>query len=506
MKKSENIRMILPVTIDHLSAIQCFIRELAKRAGLHSKDIDFLQLAVEEAITNVVEHAFLPSEDATFEIVCEHTPIALTVRVRDKGLPFDPRQVKGFEPGADPHDISGPGLGLRLMKSFVDKMVLNNLGREGKEIILTKFIQQKHIEDFLPSERLESFDEAPLKIEKSREKIPFQIQLLQPDQAIEVAQCAYRTYGYTYVMENVYYPDRLVEMTRTGDLHSGVAVSEADQEVMAHSALEFQGRKHGIPEIGMGFTKPIFRGMGCQSALTTFMLEYSRKKQIKGIYAKAVTTHTFSQRSLKKFEFIPCGLLVGHSPPKQFSGMERQLNQRETLVLYYRQMVETPPMKIYFPPSHREFIERIFRRLGIAVEPAPHGTDNHTDFADGHSHLECDVNYRLQLANITIGKCGTDFIRKVNNRIKQLCQKKIESITIYMDMTDPDINSATTHLEKQNCFFAGVFPAYPRPYLILQYLNNVYIDYDQVEIFDGFAREVVDYVKGRDPNLDEVVT
>ncbi len=41
-----------------------------------------------------------------------------------------------------------------------------------------------------------------------------------------------------------------------------------------------------------------------------------------------------------------------------------------------------------------------------------------------------------------------------------------------------------------------------RETLVLQYLNNVYIDYDQIAIRDAFARELFDYVKDRDPNLD----
>ena len=56
MNKSENARLVLPINITYLPAIQGFVGELAKTAGLPPRDIDFLQLAVEEAITNVIEH------------------------------------------------------------------------------------------------------------------------------------------------------------------------------------------------------------------------------------------------------------------------------------------------------------------------------------------------------------------------------------------------------------------------------------------------------------------
>ncbi|MEN8200206.1 MAG: hypothetical protein ABFR63_09050, partial [Thermodesulfobacteriota bacterium] len=70
---------------------------------------------------------------------------------------------------------------------------------------------------------------------------------------------------------------------------------------------------------------------------------------------------------------------------------------------------------------------------------------------------------------------------------------------VYLDLTDPGINKGIDILERQNCFFVGLFPAHPRPFLILQYLNNVSIDYDQIALRDDFARELFDYVKNHDP-------
>jgi len=501
MMENETAKLMLPVNITYLTAIQGFIGELAKTAGLPSKDIDPLLLAVEEATVNVIEHAFLPDENATFEVACEYTPLEFTVKIRDKGLPFDPDQVKAFEPDPDLEDISQPGLGFRLMKESVDKLTFHNLGFEGKEIRLTKFIHQKHIEEYFSPAHLERFEERTTTKEEPSEKHAFQVQFLQPEQAIEVAQCAYRTYGYTYVMENVYYPERLVEMTRTGDLISVVAVADANQEVMSHGALEFHGRKHGIPEIGMGFTKPTYRGMGCLNRLTEFVLNHAREKGIKGIYSKAVTTHIYSQKTLNTFEFHPCGLLVGLSPAKEFVRMEKQLTQRESLVLYYRKMNEIPSVKIYAPSSHQEMIEKIFRQTDVSVESVLSGVEDNTDLVDEHSHLECDINNRLQLANIYVNKYGKDLEPEMRNRLKDLCQKKIQAINIYLDLTDPDINKAVGMLEKQNCYFAGVFPGHPRPFLILQYLNDVYIDYDQIAIYDSFTKELFEYIKDRDPNL-----
>ena len=71
-----------------------------------------------------------------------------------------------------------------------------------------------------------------------------------------------------------------------------------------------------------------------------------------------------------------------------------------------------------------------------------------------------------------IDRCGKDLERVTHHRLKELCQRKIEVINVYLDLTDPAINLMVDVLEKQNYFFVGIFPAHPRPFLVLQYLNK----------------------------------
>lgn len=503
MNSAKHTRIILPVDITYLPAIQAFVGELAKTRNISTKDLDLLQLAVEEAVTNVIEHAFLPDENATFEIVIEHSPLAFTVRVHDKGLPFDPSFFEAAEAETAIDNFGGPGLGLRLMKNSVDSVIFNNLGLEGKEVVITKFIHQKHIEEYFSRAHLNAFEECPDKPLKPRQGIPFKVQLLAPEQAIQVAQCAYRAYGYTYVMENVYYPERLIEMTRTGALVSAIAVSIGDGEVMSHLALESFGRKHGVPELGMGFTKPEFRGMECLNCLSKFLLNYAKENGIKGVYGKAVTTHTISQRTLKRYEFQPCALLLGHSPPKQFSRMEKSLDQRETLVLSYRQITHVSPVRIHVPHIHGEVIERILRRIGFPFDYAPCETEDPLMLSERQFHAEYDVNNRLQLANIHIENWEIRAEQEVYNGLKYLCRKGIRWIGFFLDLTDPNVDLASRFLEKQGCFFAGIFPSHPRPFIVFQYLNNVDVAYKRIMLHEESASELLDYVKECNPDSAE---
>lgn len=76
--------------ISYLPAVQAFAGEVARECGFAEEDGERILLALEEAVTNVIEHAFEHGEKATFKIIFEPTSTCLTIIVKDKGLPFAP--------------------------------------------------------------------------------------------------------------------------------------------------------------------------------------------------------------------------------------------------------------------------------------------------------------------------------------------------------------------------------------------------------------------------------
>lgn len=97
----QSASITIPVDIKFLSVIQTFVAENAKLAKLKKRDIMKFNLAVEEAVTNVVKHAFLPEEKADFDVTCIIDPIEYKVIIKDMGLPFDPNQVEEYDPKID---------------------------------------------------------------------------------------------------------------------------------------------------------------------------------------------------------------------------------------------------------------------------------------------------------------------------------------------------------------------------------------------------------------------
>jgi len=499
MKLKKISTLHVPADLAYLAAIQAFINELARIAKFSQKDITFFSVAVEEAVTNVVKHAFLPEQKEPFDVICELTPIEFKVIIRDKGLPFDPDRVKDFSAEKSLDGDEQVGLGFRLMKGSVDKISFHNLGYGGKEVQLVKFIDQKHIDEYLKTSQMEAYDEPEFVAKKEIVRIPFHTMLLQPSQAVEISQCAYRAYGYTYLMENIYYPERLIEMNKTGELISAVAVSDENNEVLGHVALEFFGRKKKIPELGMAFTKPKFRRQGCMKYLSEFLENQVMKRGVKGIYADAVTVHPYSQKALLGIGYKSAGLRIGLDPPRSFKSMENQCTQRETLVLMYKMLIPQD-VQVFVPIHHKSIIEKIYEHLGINADVQTLEGIDEDKSTVVQSDVEVDVVESARIASFIVNSIGNNFLEEIKYRLRDLCLKRIEIIDLRLDMCDRNLTKFVPQLEMLGFFFSGVLPDDDKQHLLLQYLNNVPIDYDKIMCESEFAKELKEYVKQCDPN------
>ncbi|MBA2339938.1 MAG: ATP-binding protein [Pyrinomonadaceae bacterium] len=112
----------VPSSTENLAMIREIVSNIGTQAGLESSDIAKLELAVDEACANVIEHAY--GHDATKEVVIRATfdDETLRIEVEDTGRGFDPGTVKPEEVEKLIHERKTGGLGMRLMKTLMDEV------------------------------------------------------------------------------------------------------------------------------------------------------------------------------------------------------------------------------------------------------------------------------------------------------------------------------------------------------------------------------------------------
>src|SRR4028118_436441 len=89
--------LAVPSSTENLALIREFVGVIASQAGLNQKDAGKLELAVDEACANAIEHAY--GHDQTKEVIIRASldEETLKIDVEDTGRGFDPGSVKQDE-------------------------------------------------------------------------------------------------------------------------------------------------------------------------------------------------------------------------------------------------------------------------------------------------------------------------------------------------------------------------------------------------------------------------
>jgi serine/threonine-protein kinase RsbW len=282
---------------------------------------------------------------------------------------------------------------------------------------------------------------------------------------------------------------------------SAVAVSRG-KVFMGHAALLFEHPEDHIAELAFSFVNPEYRGLGCLNRMTKFLFEEARERRVRGLYAYAVTNHVYSQKVLHKYEINDCGLLIGTSPASWlFKGIAEENPQRISMVLSFKYLTKPDRLILYPPAHHREMIEHLYGNIQAGrhrfAVPEGHGTI----FSGNESIIETGLLPSEGNADIVIRRYGANVIREVRKTLHDLCVKQIVTVELLLSLEEPFTYFAVSEFEKMGFFFAGILPGSRiGDALILQYLNNMDIDYGGIRVSSETAASLLAYIREHDPN------
>ena len=132
---------IFPAKFDQLDPIRGFASQAARDAGMDDSDTYAIELAVDEACTNIIEHAYQGENRGDIECTCESNDICLTMVIRDHGKPFDPSSVLAPDLNANIDNRAVGGLGVFLMKKLMDEVHFEPLGEAGNVLTMVKLLK-----------------------------------------------------------------------------------------------------------------------------------------------------------------------------------------------------------------------------------------------------------------------------------------------------------------------------------------------------------------------------
>ena len=113
---------IFPGRFESLEKISIFIKQAAKEAGLDEDATYSVELAVDEACSNIIEHAYGAEDLGEIDCTCEVEASAFRIIIRDTGEPFNPDAVPKVDTSLSLEERSPGGAGVFLMRKVMDEV------------------------------------------------------------------------------------------------------------------------------------------------------------------------------------------------------------------------------------------------------------------------------------------------------------------------------------------------------------------------------------------------
>ena len=111
-----------PGKFESLVQISNLIVQQAKEAGLDEAAVYAVDLAVDEAFTNIIEHAYGGEGIGDVQCTCQAQDDGLTITLHDFGRPFHPEKIPAPNAKTRLKDLKSGGAGLFLIRKMMDEV------------------------------------------------------------------------------------------------------------------------------------------------------------------------------------------------------------------------------------------------------------------------------------------------------------------------------------------------------------------------------------------------
>jgi serine/threonine-protein kinase RsbW len=133
------VKLTIPAKAEYITLVRLALSGLSHLRPFSDETLGDLKLAVTEACSNSVRHAYRDGREGTVDIVYELHSDRLIVEVRDDGEGF----TVGDDPAVGDLALTEGGLGIAIIRELADELQLGpGDSGKGSRLRLVKFIEE----------------------------------------------------------------------------------------------------------------------------------------------------------------------------------------------------------------------------------------------------------------------------------------------------------------------------------------------------------------------------
>ena len=134
-------QLTIPNNSQYLRDVREFVTRMVRRSGLTPPDQNKVVLAVDEAVSNIMRHAYVDREDGTISLETIADARKFQITICDTGKSFEPETVPEPDLGRCVETGKREGLGIYLMRRIMDEVRYEFIRGVRNELRMTKYVR-----------------------------------------------------------------------------------------------------------------------------------------------------------------------------------------------------------------------------------------------------------------------------------------------------------------------------------------------------------------------------
>lgn len=132
LKKTTTYRITVEASTENLADVREFVSNHAVAEGFSAQDVADLSLAVDEAYTNIIKHAYNNDKSQMVEIELEVDDKQICVCLTDQGVSFDQQNYKIPDIKKQIKHKKRGGMGVYLIHKLMDEVSYKTSGKDNE--------------------------------------------------------------------------------------------------------------------------------------------------------------------------------------------------------------------------------------------------------------------------------------------------------------------------------------------------------------------------------------
>ncbi len=469
----------LPPDKMSLHAAASFIDSFAESWGVENDKRTYLRTATEMTLNAIVRNSAGDSSRTRIGLNVFENDGNLVVEVINRGVPVF---LSAHSNGSSKifHEAT----------QHLDKISWENHGREGQTVVLGMRLGEQVIKaNFQAAESY--FGEV------ESEKIL--IRELREGEENALCQLFYAVYGYSYINDYVYYPEKIRTLVDTKKLISIVAVLP-DDRLVGHVGLIQRNDDPLVYEPCLGITDPRLKSKGVFSKLFARTMEWVRELPMQYCFFDFVTNHDYSQRFVSRYQPIDLALFVGcQSKDTQAKlqklglGPDPKEMERYTLLYSLIPRVEHPFGKeVLLPNNVGEMLGFLLKPLNLRWVPSPRF---HSLSLGGQYETHLQPNQGSVIFDLTCS--GREAVSKILKDWQTLLRNGYQYAGIEVALEQPGLGNLYDILSSNGFFVSGFVPYKNSAKLALRFqsIGPTKVAFEEIKVYTETAKKLLQVVR-----------